>query len=646
MNFATDVIDVLGMLALLASTAVVFATLTQWLTGKRRNQVRLGAEMLIFTAIAYGAVDPITRWAGVTEYRADAAGMMATLWWLSVAFFIDAGVSKYLWRGRLAVRGEPTVPKLLTGFVTVLIYTAAIMVIMHFVYDEPITAIAATSGAFAFVIGYSAQSTLGELFAGISVNASRSIKKGDLINIDGVFGDVYDVDWRSVTIFEYKSKTLVVFPNSVIASTPFHNYAQPTSLTQDSRVITVEFAAPPDVVIAALMEGFQNTRWILDDPAPTARARGTNEYGMEYRVLWSMAHTEDWFAARREAYSAIWAALKKHDIQPGMNHYFAGPGGRFDEDAWYARNRESDADHLRALTDCQVLAALSPDEIGALTQAAVRQDYGPPQAIAKRGSVDRDFYVVVTGRVAVELEFEPGETFIGMELGPGECFGITNLLSGNPRASAVLCASYGAVLKIPFAALDPHMSRHPDVREAIATLAGEREAEFERRRKAHGVVVLRRAREDQKRHIHGTLAGRLGGLFQGGFGRGRDKPPSKKRIVEAAMAAAALVAAADGVIEQAERDEVIRTFEDLELGHFMDFDKAIGRFDQYCDTLIGGGDDGVPKVMDELRPLARNRSSAEIVLDICISISAADGEVEEPEEKRIEEIRAALALVD
>ena len=110
------------------------------------------------------------------------------------------------------------------------------------------------------------------------------------------------------------------------------------------------------------------------------------------------------------------------------------------------------------------------------------------------------------------------------------------------------------------------------------------------------------------------------------------------------MAAAALVAAADGVIEEAERDEVIRTFEDLELGHFMDFDKAIARFDTFCETLMADGDGGAVSVMDELRPLARDPASAEIVLDICISISAADGEVEEPEEKRIAEIRTALDL--
>ncbi len=638
MNFATDLVDVLGLLALLASAAVVFATIAQWLTGKRRNQVRLGVEMLVFASVAYLAVDPVTRWVEMTGYRADAAGLTATLWWLSLAYLIDAAITKFLWLGRMAVRGETTVPKLLTGFVTVLIYAAAIMAVMHFVYGEPITAIAATSGAFAFVIGYSAQSTLGELFAGISVNASRSIKKGDYIDIDGVYGAVHDVDWRSVTVFEFTSKTLVVFPNSHIASKPFRNYSLPDHSSRVDTTITIEFSAPPDLVVRAILEGFEQSQLVSRDPPPEVRVNGTNQFGMEYRVLWFIDHNDDWFPAQREAMYAIWASLKKHGIQPGLNHYLAGAGSRFDDDAWYARNFESAADRVQALADCDVLSALAPDEIGELAGQAERLDFAPPQPISRRGSMSRDLYVVVTGRVGVELEYQPGETFIAMEMGPGECFGVTNFLNGAEKKSTVQSAAYGAVLKLPLSLLAPYLDSHPEMQGAIAALAGDREAEFERRRKAHGVVVVRRAREDQKRHIHGTLSLRLGGLFKSGFG-GHDRPPSKKRIVEASMAAAA-----DGVIETSERDEVVRTFEDLELGHFMDFDKAIAKFDAYCEILINEGDGGVPKVMDELRPLAKNRSSAEIVLDICISISAADGEVEPPEEKRIEEIRAALDL--
>jgi small-conductance mechanosensitive channel len=52
------------------------------------------------------------------------------------------------------------------------------MIIMHFVYGQSITAVAATSGAVALVLGYSSQSMLDEIFAGLAPNVDAPFTKG------------------------------------------------------------------------------------------------------------------------------------------------------------------------------------------------------------------------------------------------------------------------------------------------------------------------------------------------------------------------------------------------------------------------------------------------------------------------------------
>jgi small-conductance mechanosensitive channel len=45
------------------------------------------------------------------------------------------------------------------------------MIILRFVFDQPVTAVAAISGVVALVIGYLAQSILKEIFSGISLQS-------------------------------------------------------------------------------------------------------------------------------------------------------------------------------------------------------------------------------------------------------------------------------------------------------------------------------------------------------------------------------------------------------------------------------------------------------------------------------------------
>ena len=212
MQRAGDFLQVIGLLAVLGSAALVFVNLVRWIAGKRGNQVRLGAEMLVFFSLAYGFHDEVLRFISFTAYARDVGDAMATMWWLSLAFIVNESLKRFVWLGVLSERGQRKVPRLLTDFVAVGVYLIAIMAVMHFVYEKPITAIAATSGAAAFIIGYSAQSTLGELFAGVSLNASGKLRKGDYVRIDDIYGTVHDVDWRSVTVHHYLTDSLVVFP--------------------------------------------------------------------------------------------------------------------------------------------------------------------------------------------------------------------------------------------------------------------------------------------------------------------------------------------------------------------------------------------------------------------------------------------------
>lgn len=104
--------------------------------------------------------------------------IIGALWWLSAALFINALIKRFVYRRHLTPDGEPTVPLLLQHVCTTLVYLSTAMIIMHFVYGQSITTVAATSGAVALVLGYSSQSMLDEIFAGLAPNVDAPFTKG------------------------------------------------------------------------------------------------------------------------------------------------------------------------------------------------------------------------------------------------------------------------------------------------------------------------------------------------------------------------------------------------------------------------------------------------------------------------------------
>lgn len=81
------------------------------------------------------------------------------------------------------------------------------------------------------VLGLALQESLGNVFAGIFLNADRSIKIGDLVRLDnGKEGFVQMIGWRNTEIRLWDD-TLLVIPNSLFAKQSYINMRQPVLVT-------------------------------------------------------------------------------------------------------------------------------------------------------------------------------------------------------------------------------------------------------------------------------------------------------------------------------------------------------------------------------------------------------------------------------
>ncbi|GAA1909444.1 tellurite resistance TerB family protein [Streptomyces sodiiphilus] len=113
---------------------------------------------------------------------------------------------------------------------------------------------------------------------------------------------------------------------------------------------------------------------------------------------------------------------------------------------------------------------------------------------------------------------------------------------------------------------------------------------------------------------------------------------------DASMAMCALVSAADGSVDPAERQRVAALISTNEvLGNFP-ADDLRQRFEGYLDKLAADFDFGKVSLMQEIAKVKKKPAEARAVVQIGIIIGGADGDFDDDEKQVVREVCYALDL--
>ncbi|MDP6805488.1 MAG: TerB family tellurite resistance protein [Rhodospirillales bacterium] len=132
----------------------------------------------------------------------------------------------------------------------------------------------------------------------------------------------------------------------------------------------------------------------------------------------------------------------------------------------------------------------------------------------------------------------------------------------------------------------------------------------------------------------------LGGLAAGA----RIRLARHRPLLEAAMAASALVALADGHVTFSEShrlDEIIETIEQLRV---FDAHEGVELFKDYIDAVALNPEAGRKQALSAIDRIADDKDEARLLVRLCLAVSAADGVFQDEERERIVEICARLGL--
>jgi len=270
------------------------------------------------------------------------------------------------------------------------------------------------------------------------------------------------------------------------------------------------------------------------------------------------------------------------------------------------------------------------------------------EVIVRTGEEGSSLFVLVEGALKVTPGDDESEETVLAYLDPGRFFGEMSLLTGEPRGATVAAVIDSRVYEITKADLAPLLEQRPEIANLMSSFLAERQL-------ATQSVLADRDREsttEDRETLAGQFLQQIYRFFDTGFLKSLTRSHketigslSDRAFLEAAMAAAAMVAIADGSIDAAERAEIADVFGSIDIFRNHDRAEGLGHFDRHVEALRSGDADAERLVMKMVRPIAERPGDARIILRLCCAVGAADGQVLEPERGAIQRLCRTLDIL-
>lgn len=218
------------------------------------RRCRIPLQVALCAALLLGAYDE-TGLRTVDEHeagigRALTLALIAGTAWLVVraaAAIVESSYSRYAASARDAarVRRVRTQVTLIQRVVTaVVIVVAAASMLLTFPAMRTVgTSMLASAGLLGIVAGVAAQSTLGNLFAGLQIAFGDMVRIGDTVVVDGEWGTVEEITLTFLTVRTWDERRITM-PVSYFTGKPFENWSRGGAQMTGTVLFHLDHSAP------------------------------------------------------------------------------------------------------------------------------------------------------------------------------------------------------------------------------------------------------------------------------------------------------------------------------------------------------------------------------------------------------------------
>ncbi len=434
---------------------VLLAMATPATTIQRHSAQKLLLLFMLVTTSA--ALYLVTHHEQAGEYR-----HLRTILYLLLAYSIIQQCD--VWALRPIVERTKT-PALFHAILKVLIYFAVCFTVLRTQYGFDIMPLLTTSAVLSFVLGLALQDTLGNFFAGITINIEEPYKVGDWIKIDGTDGQVAAVSWRTTKLHTL-DQTCLIIPNSHIAKATIENRTTPYGMSASRVACELAYDIPPNRAKEAILEALHGIPEVQQTRPPLVQLLEFRDSGIAYSIKFWLKDWQVKNAVDDAIRTRLWYALKRRglSIPYPIREVHLCPTPPSPSQPISAK--------IAALQSMDIFAGQPDPVITAIATTLVEQTFGRDECIYEEGAAGDSLLLLTSGKVAVEKQ---GQTIV--RLGPGSFIGEMSLLTGECRSATVRAITDCTGLELSKAAFKTIVAQHQDILERISDAIARRQGE-------------------------------------------------------------------------------------------------------------------------------------------------------------------------
>lgn len=198
-------------------------------------------------------------------------------------------------------------------FFKVLGFVIAVLLVMS-VWGIEIGPLLAGLGIGGIAVAFALQSTLGNIFGGISLILDKTFKVGDIVKLEsGQSGTIYDVGLRATKVKTWDND-IVTVPNGKLADSIIQNVSQPNPQIRATIPFGVAYGSDPTKVKKVVLKELKKIEHVMDDPAPWVWFMEMADSALNFQAFFYVDDLSNKWPTQQIAIEKIYKALKKAKI--------------------------------------------------------------------------------------------------------------------------------------------------------------------------------------------------------------------------------------------------------------------------------------------------------------------------------------------
>ena len=424
----------------------------------------------------------------------------------SGAFMLTRLLHAVFWHGTVLRRTGFAAPRLLTDLVDGLILVSAVVVIIAFIFDKPVTGLIATSGVAVAVVGFALKSIISDLFSGIAITLERPFRMGDWIDVGGgVVGKVTNLSWRACGLMQ-ENGVYVVIPNGRLSEATLKVYDRPEAPWRDEVDITLGYEVTAHQIERILLSA------AADVPEVAALQRKADARIVEFGdsgVKWRLRYWVPDYPSRSGLRYAVQRNILRNLHFSGITPPVPQLHARLSRSKGLAMATSGTQEFLARVF---LLRMLDAAEMSELAENSDLRLVPEGVSVVNHGEDGNSLFIIKEGLFEVLIPDKNGDNIMVARLKSGAFFGEMSLLTGAPRGATVRAAVDSMLIEITKDALQPILLRRDSLMEAMSSALAERQLQ-------NSKAATQELREEDSHAAQQTLAAQLLGRMRSFFGR-------------------------------------------------------------------------------------------------------------------------------